>query len=169
VVIWIIGLSGSGKTTIANMLYKRLKGSHPNLVLLDGDILRDVWQDSLGHTIEARSINAARISNLCKLLDDQGVHVIAAVLSIFPDWQEWNRRNLSDYREIFLDVPLTEVQRRDPKGIYQRYASGNEKNVVGLDIPFPSPTTPDVVLSLEDFNDLDESIVEKILPAIKLD
>ena len=86
-VVWLIGLSGAGKTTLGRLLHQRLAARLPNLVFLDGDDLRDVWGDNLGHSIEARRVNAHRISHLCRLLDRQGIHVIAAVLSMFPEWQ----------------------------------------------------------------------------------
>ena len=72
-VVWIIGLSGAGKTTVGKILFEQLRQSDPNWVLLDGDTLRDVWGDAVGHSIEGRALNAHRISNLCKLLDCQGL------------------------------------------------------------------------------------------------
>ena len=97
-------------------------------------------------TIEGRAINAQRLSHLCRLLDSQGIHVIAAVLSIFPEWQTWNREMFSRYYEIFLDVPLEVVEERDTKGLYQAARAGRLENVVGVDIPFPAPTNPDLML-----------------------
>ena len=117
-VIWLIGLSGSGKTTLGSPLYQRLKIRHKNLVFLDGDVLREVWGDSPGHDVEGRRINARRISHLCRMLDGQGIHVITAILSIFPEWQAWNRGHFSRYFEIFIDTPLEVVKQRDAKGLY---------------------------------------------------
>lgn len=150
-ITWLIGLSGAGKTTIGRELAGRLKARHKNLVFLDGDILREVWGAPLGHDIEGRRENAQRISHLCHMLDQQDIHVVAAVLSIFPEWQKWNRETFKEYYEIFLDVPMEELRRRDPKGLYAKAFSGQEKNVVGVDIPFPTPANPDLVISGADW------------------
>lgn len=155
----MIGLSGAGKTTIGKKLFERVYSRYANTVFLDGDILRDVWGDSLGHDIESRRINAHRISHLSAMLDKQGIHVVAAVLSIFPEWQEWNRKNIENYFEIFLDVPMDVVKKRDAKGIYKKAEAGEINNVVGVDIPFPKPKEPDIILkSPEVFQQPDEIV-----------
>jgi cytidine diphosphoramidate kinase len=146
-IIWLIGMSGSGKTTLARELYRRLKPEHPDLTLLDGDEFREIFGGDVDHTIEGRRKNAERISRFCRVLDEQHINVIAAVLSIFPEWQAWNRSTFSSYYEIFLDVPLSELERRDTKGLYQGARAGRIPNVVGVDIPFPPPANPDLVLN----------------------
>lgn len=146
-VVWLIGLSGAGKTTVGRLLYERLKPHHPNLVFLDGDLLREVWGGNLGHTVEERGVNAHRISHLCRMLDRQDIHVIAAVLSMFPEWQAWNRRTFTSYFEAFLDVPMEVLQQRDTKHLYARATRGEIANVVGVDLPFPAPANADLVLS----------------------
>jgi len=93
-VTWMIGLSRAGKTTLSKLLYDRLKPHVNNLVLLDGDIIRELFRNDVDHTIEGRRKNAERLSHLSKFLSDQNIHVIAAVLSIFPEWQAWNRKNI---------------------------------------------------------------------------
>ncbi|MEY2632983.1 MAG: hypothetical protein RIR00_1637 [Pseudomonadota bacterium] len=145
-VIWLIGLSGAGKTTIGERVAARLRAGQPNVVFLDGDMLREVWGANLGHHVEGRRANAERISRLCRLLERQGIVVVAAVLSIFPEWQEWNRREFSSYFEVFIDAPLELVELRDAKGIYTQARRGEASNVVGIDIPFPRPAAPDLVI-----------------------
>lgn len=162
-VIWLIGLSAAGKTTVGRLLAERLKTQAANLVLLDGDLLRDVWGDRLGHDVEGRRRNAHRISHLCRMLDQQGIHVVAAVLSLFPDWQQWNREQFSRYFEIFLDVPMAELEARDPKGLYARARAGQEPNVVGVDIPFPRPPAPDLTIAPPTVLAEPERIVDHIL------
>jgi cytidine diphosphoramidate kinase len=161
-VIWLIGLSGSGKTTLAEALYRRLKPDHANLVLLDGDALREVFRD-VDHTIEGRRRNAERISNLCKVLDDQGIHVIAAVLSLFPEWQAWNRTNFSSYFEAYLDLPLETLKERDTKDLYAAAEAGRMPDVVGIDIPFPRPATPDLIIDKPAQDDGVEACLATIL------
>ncbi len=162
-IIWLIGLSGAGKSTIANLLYNDLKLRHSNLVYLDGDNLRDVWGDQLGHTVDARNKNAHRISHLCQLMDQQEIHAIAAVLSIFPDWQRWNRENFRSYFEIFLDTPMDVLKARDSKGLYASAARGKTDNVVGVDIPFPRPANADLTISGDAVMEKPSVIAERIL------
>ncbi|MEV0637663.1 adenylyl-sulfate kinase [Streptomyces sp. NPDC050619] len=145
-ITWLIGMSGAGKTTVGTRLADRLKEHRPQTVYLDGDILRDVWGDAPGHDVAGRGVNARRISHLCAMLDRQGIDVVAAVLSIFPEWQDWNRRTFSQYVEVFLDVPMEVLEERDTKGLYAAAWAGRINNVVGVDIPFPRPLHPDLVL-----------------------
>ncbi|MBF0382360.1 MAG: adenylyl-sulfate kinase [Magnetococcales bacterium] len=145
-VIWLIGLSGAGKSTLAEALYARLKPTCSNLVLLDGDVVRELFGSDADHTVAGRLINARRLSHLSRMLDRQGIHIIAAVLSIFPEWQAWNREQFSNYHEIFLDIPMEILKKRDTKGLYKGAAAGTIPNVVGVDIPFPRPPQPDLVV-----------------------
>jgi len=145
-IIWLIGMSGAGKSTVGRSLATELRARRPGLVYLDGDQLREVWGDQPGHDIAGRAINAGRISRLCAMLDQQGIDVIAAVLSIFPDWQAWNRATFTDYREIFLDAPMEVLRARDTKGLYAAADAGEQTNVVGVDIAFPRPLAPDLIL-----------------------
>lgn len=143
-------MSGAGKTTLGQALYKRFKPSCRHLVYLDGDALRDVFANDVDHSIEGRRRNAERISNLCRMLDSQNIHVIAAVLSIFPEWQDWNRRNFSQYFEVYLDLSIATLKARDTRGLYARAEAGQLANVVGVDIPFPVPARPDLILRESD-------------------
>lgn len=162
-IIWLIGMSGSGKTTVGKPLAERLREKHSNLVFLDGDILREVWGDSLTHDVEGRRKNALRISKLCQMLDAQRIHAVAAVLSIFPESQKWNRETFSEYYEVFLDVPMDVLRERDSKGLYRRADTGEIKNVVGVDIPFPRPSWADLTLQVPTVLQPPEVLVEKIL------
>jgi adenylylsulfate kinase-like enzyme len=145
-VIWIIGLSGAGKTTLASEVYSQVKNSLSNVVLIDGDVIREVFGNDLGHTIEDRRRNADRISRLCKFLDDQEISVICAILSIFPESRSWNRKNINNYYEVFIDVPVEKLIKRDPKGIYKKYFADEITNVPGLDIDFPRPDNADLII-----------------------
>src|SRR3989339_686461 len=101
-VIWIIGLSGTGKTTLASQVVERIRQLNGKVVLLDGDLIRTLFGNDVDHTIEGRRRNAERLSVLSKFLADQGIHVVAAVLSIFPEWRRWNRGKIPDYSEVYL-------------------------------------------------------------------
>jgi adenylylsulfate kinase len=165
-IIWLIGLSGAGKTTVGTRLVTRLRAESPNVVYLDGDLLRDVWGASLGHDVEGREANAGRISRLCAMLDRQGINVVASVLSIFPEWQEWNRETFSEYFEVFLDVPMSVLEERDTKGLYEAARSGRMRNVVGVDIPFPRPPKPDLVLESWGPDGTPDALVDRVLAAL---
>ncbi len=146
-VVWIIGLSGSGKTTLAEQVIIDVRQRGKNLVLLDGDRMREVFGNDLGHNIEGRRKNAERVCRLCHLLDEQGIDVLCAILSIFPESRGWCRQNLSSYFEVFIDAPVADLVKRDSKGIYARYLSGELHNVAGFDLEFPVPEAPDLLIS----------------------
>jgi adenylylsulfate kinase-like enzyme len=168
VIVWLIGLSGAGKTTVGTRLAARLRTRCPNVVYLDGDVLRDVWGDRLGHDVAGREVNAARLSHLCRMLDKQGIHVVAAVLSVFPQWRAWNRSNLSRYFEVFLDAPMDVLVERDTKGLYGKALRGHLSNVVGVDIPFPRPENSDLTLDTSGRDGTPDDLVERILAAFSV-
>ena len=154
--IWLSGLSGSGKTTLSRLLYNRLKVTLPNVVLLDGDDLREALNISPGFDLESRSMNSIRYSRLCQLLDSQGIHVICCAVSIDPLAQSENRAKIQDYIEVLIDVPLEILRRRDHKNIYRRADEGILKNVSGVDIPFIAPSNPHLIIDNSgDYENLD--------------
>lgn len=162
-VIWIIGLSGTGKTTLATQVVERIRQLNGKVVLLDGDLIRTLFGNDVDHTIEGRRRNAERLSVLSKFLADQGIHVVAAVLSIFPEWRRWNRENIPNYSEVYIKASMQTLLRRDIKNLYARAAKGEIVNVVGVDIPFPEPENPDLVIEndvdLFDFQELTDRIM----------
>jgi len=159
----MIGLSRAGKTTLSKLLYEKLKPQVKNLVLLDGDDVRELFGNDVDHTVEGRRKNAERLSHLSRFLADQDIHVIAAVLSIFPEWQAWNRNNITDYQEVYIKVPVDILEKRDVNNLYSQAKAGKIINVVGVDIPFPEPKDPDLVIenSIEtvDFSIMLEKII----------
>lgn len=165
-VFWLIGLSGSGKTTFGRELVARLRQSAPNTVFLDGDEVREVFLHDRGdqpYTLEGRRLNAERLSSLCCMLDRQGFHVVCCVLSVFPDMRSRNRSIFSSYFEVFLDAPLEVLQARDVKGLYAAASEGKMSNVVGVDIPFPRPTSADIVIDTSGSPDGLTEIAEDVL------
>jgi adenylylsulfate kinase-like enzyme/phosphohistidine swiveling domain-containing protein len=161
-VYWITGLSGAGKTTVGKELWRRLRAIGHAAVLLDGDTVREVIAEDLGHTTANRRQSAMRNARLCRLLSSQGIDVICPTISLFHDVQRWNRANIPGYCEIYLRVPMDELRRRDPKGIYAAAHRGELRDVVGLDVPAELPESPDLVL--DNFGALDgAAAVERIL------
>ncbi len=145
-VYWITGLSGAGKTSIGQKLYSLIKADNPATVFLDGDSLREVYGNLLGHKPEDRKNLATSYSRLCYMLSKQGLTVICATISMFADVRQWSRKNISDYVEIYVDVPLDILQQRDQKSLYSRALAGEAENVVGVNEDFEAPENPDIVL-----------------------
>ena len=152
-VFWITGLSGAGKTTVGSELGRRLRAAGRAVIFLDGDALREVISEDLGHSTASRRKSAMRNARLCKLLSSQGQDVICSTISMFHEVQRWNRENIPGYWEIYLRVPLDELRRRDAKGIYAAAHRGDLRDVVGLDVPAELPEAPD--LTLDNFGELD--------------
>jgi cytidine diphosphoramidate kinase len=141
-VIWLIGLSGSGKTTLGSEIARQWKAEQPNTVLVDGDQVRRIFRhdtQSSDYSLEGRRINAERIFELCAWLDAQNINVVCSILSVFPDLRIRNRKQLSDYFEVYLNPPFQTLLDRDTKGLYRKALSGEMDNMVGVDIPFPPP------------------------------
>lgn len=148
-VIWLIGLSGAGKTTVAESLCKRMREAGKPVVLVDGDQMRRLFrhdEQQHAHTVEGRRQNAARMTEVCRWLDTQDVNVVCSILSIFPEMRVENRTLFSDYFEVYLSVPMQVLEARDSKGLYAAARAGEIKNVVGIDIPFPEPESADLVI-----------------------
>ena len=167
-VIWLIGLSGSGKTTVAKLLLKKIKKKYSNIVHLDGDQLRKIYGEKIGYTIKDRNKNAERLSKLSKFLSDQKINVIASVLSNFPLWQKWNRKNIKNYFQIYLKVSLKTLIKRDKKKLYKMAIKGRKKNVVGVDIKFIEPLNSDLIIENEENKKSLNKIVNKIIKKTKI-
>ncbi len=154
-VVWIIGLSGCGKTTLAKEVVRLARELSQATVLLDGDEIRELFEDNFDHSLEGRKANADRICRLSRFLEQQEVNVVCAILSLFPESRNWCRKNLINYYEVFIDTPIHELIQRDSKGLYQQFNEGNIRNVAGLDLEFKRPETPDLLIkndgTLDDF------------------
>ncbi len=167
-VIWLIGKSGAGKSEIGKRLYDKLKLEIPNIVYLDGDELRDAISWDLDHSLEDRHTSEKRRSRLCKLLSDQDISVICAALSNAPNLREWNKQNINNYFEIYLQVEQSVLHERDSKGLYNKYSNKKINNVVGEDIPFHEPENPWITIDNNGEKSLNE-IVHYISTSIKKD
>ena len=161
-VVWIIGLAGSGKSAIGRATHELWKRKNPAVVLLDGDTLRHVMGDDLGHTLADRETNGWRMCRLCLELDKQDIDVICCILSLFPEQRAWNRQHYSSYLEVAIDVSMETLRARDQKGLYSGAARGEISDVAGVDLPYPVPNA-DLVLEntapTDDFGPFAEAII----------
>jgi len=162
-VIWIIGLSASGKSTLAEKVVFRLRESGRKVAFLDGDDIRQLFGNDVDYSVAGRYRNAQRLSQLTAFLSGQGIDVVAAVLSIFPEWQQWNRANIPGYFEVYVKVSMETLRRREVKGIYSLAYAGEMENVVGVDIDFPEPTNAHLVIDNEADRQRFDDLVDKIL------
>ncbi len=140
---WVTGLSGAGKTTIGMLLYKYIKAKKDNVIFIDGDVIREVYQNR-DYSEEGREKISYTNMRLCKMLTDQGIDVVIAVIGMRDVYREWNRKNIDNYYEIYLEVPMKILIARDGKGLYSRALRHEITNVYGVDMPYEEPKFPDI-------------------------
>jgi len=147
-VLWFTGLSGSGKSTIANLLEKKLHATGRHTYLLDGDNVRHGLNRDLGFTDADRVENIRRVAEVAKLMADAGLIVIVSFISPFKAERRMARELMvgGEFVEVFVDTPFEECARRDPKGLYARALKGEIKNFTGVDSPYEAPENPEVRL-----------------------
>ena len=158
---WITGLSATGKTTMSSLLADHLRSSGKLVILFDGDELRDVFGNKT-FTREERIALGMHYSRLCQLVTSQGVDVIIAVIGLFKEMHTWNRNNIPGYVEVFIDTPLYELERRDPKGIYKSYRAGEIENIAGIDLSVDFPENPDILIKWSKGRSVDSMFDELI-------
>jgi len=166
-VIWFTGLSGSGKSTIANALAKELHAQGKRSYILDGDNIRQGLNKDLGFTDADRIENIRRVTEVAKLMMDAGMIVMTAFISPFRAERQMARELIGsdNFIEVFVNTPLEICEQRDPKGLYKKARSGQLPNMTGFDSHYEIPTEPAVVINQDD-DPLTEAI-EKILNAIQ--
>ena len=157
-VYWVTGLSGAGKTTLATALVEKLKTTGKSPIFLDGDVMRDIFDTTKNLSQDERFLLSKKYAKLCQTLANQGFHVVCATISLFHETQAWNRTHITHYIEIFLQVPLTELKRRDTKAIYAKHTAGEISNVVGIDIPAEFPKQPDILIDFNDGLSINETV-----------
>jgi bifunctional enzyme CysN/CysC len=147
-IVWFTGLSGSGKSTVANLVEKRLSAEGRHAYILDGDNVRHGLNKDLGFTEEARVENIRRVAEVARLMADAGLIVLVSFISPFGNERRLAREIAGDIRfaEVFVDTPLEVCEARDPKGLYARARRGEIKNFTGIDSPFEKPEHADLVL-----------------------
>ena len=145
-VVWLTGLSGAGKSAIANMLETRLFAMGRQTYLLDGDNVRHGLNKDLGFTDADRVENIRRVAEVAKLFVDAGVIVLTAFISPFRSERQMARALLEkdEFLEVFVDTPLAVAESRDPKGLYKKARRGELKNFTGIDSPYEAPLDAEI-------------------------
>src|SRR5918912_934208 len=144
--LWFTGLSGSGKTTISEIVEKELRERGHRVEVLDGDVVRTNLSKGLGFSREDRNINILRIGFVAHLLSRNGVTVIVSAISPYTEARDQVRRRIVDFVEVFVDAPLEVCAERDVKGLYKKAFSGEIEQFTGVSDPYEPPAAPDLVL-----------------------
>ena len=166
--LWFTGLSGSGKSTIANLLEKRLFALGKHTYLLDGDNVRHGLNRDLGFTEADRVENIRRVTEVARLFVDAGLIVLVSFISPFRAERDLARSRFGEreFREIFVDTPLEECERRDPKGLYAKARRGELRNFTGIDSEYEPPLSPDLHLHTPSLTA--EECVDRILALLQI-
>ncbi len=162
--LWFTGLSGSGKTTVGEIVEKELRRRGRRVEVLDGDIVRTNLSRGLGFSREDRNINVLRIGFVANLLTRHGVAVIVSAISPYKEARDQVRRRIVDFVEVFVDCPLEVCAERDVKGLYQKAFDGEISHFTGVSDPYEPPAAPDLVLKTDE-EEPDESarkVIEKL-------
>ena len=163
--LWLTGLSGAGKSTIADIVVKKLRDKIPSIVQIDGNVVREIFGPALGFDEFSRKTQIKRIQQLAKFLTDQQLFVIVSALYSHPELMQWNRANLPNYYEVLIDASLDVVMERDPRGLYEKHQRGEMHNLVGIDVPWHRPENSDLILNPSNGSsaeDMADQIISKI-------
>ena len=166
-IIWLTGLSGSGKSTIANALEEKLNQMKVHTYLLDGDNIRHGLNKDLGFSIEDRKENIRRVAEVARLFVDAGLIVITAFISPLREDRNYARSLVEkdEFIEVFIDTPLEICEQRDPKGFYKKARKGEIKDFTGINSPYEPPLNPEIHIKTNEIN-VEES-VENILEYLR--
>ncbi|MDC0216766.1 adenylyl-sulfate kinase [Pelagibacteraceae bacterium] len=166
-VVWFTGLSGSGKSTIANILEQKLHSIGKRTYLLDGDNVRHGLNKDLGFTDTDRVENIRRVAEVSKLMVDAGLITLVSFISPFKSERQMARNLLSsdEFFEIFVNTSLEECENRDPKGLYKKARAGDLKNFTGIDSSYEEPENPDLILNTSSGNA--EQLTDQIIKFLK--
>lgn len=165
VTVWFTGLSGAGKTTISQVVAKKLNEAGYKLEVLDGDIVRTNLTKGLGFSKEDRDENIRRIGFVSNLLTRNGVIVIVSAISPYREVRDEVREKIGNFVEVFVNAPLATCEERDVKGLYKKARSGEIKMFTGISDPYEPPLSPEIECRT-DLEELDES-VNKVLQGLK--
>lgn len=166
-VYWLTGLACTGKTTLGRLLCSRFRSQGRSCIHLDGDELREAFDNDLGHGFGDQWRSARRYSRLSRILAEQGIDVVCSTISLFHEVQRWNRAHIRNYYEILLRAPLPVLIARDRKTLYSRALRGEIDNVVGVDLPAQEPEHPDIIIE-NDGSRSPESVLDLLVRALGL-
>jgi bifunctional enzyme CysN/CysC len=166
-VLWFTGLSGAGKSTVANLVEKRLHALGRHTYTLDGDNVRHGLNKDLGFTDVDRVENIRRVAEVSKLMVDAGLIVLVSFISPFRSERRLARDMMQagEFFEVFVDTPIHEAEKRDPKGLYKKARRGELKNFTGIDSPYEAPERPEIHLRTALFSP--EEAAEQILARLR--
>jgi len=166
VVVWFTGLSGAGKSTIANLVEKRLHALGRHTYLLDGDNVRHGLNKDLGFTEADRIENIRRVAEVARLMVDAGLITLVSFISPFRVERAMARERveLGEFCEVFVDTPIGVAEQRDPKGLYKKARRGDLKNFTGIDSPYEAPTDPELRIDTTDLEpeDAADRVIEQL-------
>jgi adenylylsulfate kinase len=148
--LWFTGLSGAGKTTVAEIVEHEIKERGLRVEVLDGDIVRTNLSKGLSFSRDDRNINVLRIGFVANLLARNGVAVIVSAISPYKEARDQVRRRIIDFVEVFVDVPLEVAAERDVKGLYKKAFAGEIDQFTGVSDPYEPPVAPDLVLKTDE-------------------
>jgi adenylylsulfate kinase len=162
--LWFTGLSGSGKTTIAEIVERELKERERPVEVLDGDIVRTNLSKGLSFSRDDRNINVLRIGFVANLLTRNGVGVIVSAISPYKEARDQVRRRIVDFVEVFVDAPLEVCADRDVKGLYKKAFAGEIEQFTGVSDPYEPPNAPDLVLKTDEESPEEsaQKVIEKL-------
>lgn len=163
-VIWLTGLPGSGKTTIANAIKPLLEKEGLRVELLDGDVVRRQLSPELGFTKQDREIHARRVVYLAKVFARNGVVAIVSLISPYREFRGYARKEIENFVEVYVKAGLQTCIKRDPKGLYAKALAGEIKDLTGLQDPYEEPLNPELVVDTDE-HDLTQSaamIIDKL-------
>lgn len=143
-IIWLCGLSGSGKSTICGALVDKIRLTHSNTLYLDGDVFREFFP-SLGYDKQSRIDIAIKRAKFCNIISSQGINVVCSTISMFNEVYEFNKENLKNFYDVYIYCDIEELKRRDQKNLYSNFYKALEKNIVGLDICFDPPSSKMII------------------------
>ena len=147
--LWFTGLSGAGKSTLSNHLAAELRRRGLKVEILDGDEVRTNLSKGLGFSKEDRDTNIKRIGYVCKLLTRNGVVAISAAISPYKEIRDYNREQIGQFIEIYVQCSIEALTRRDVKGLYKKALAGEIKNFTGVSDPYEPPTHPEITVDSE--------------------
>lgn len=147
-VLWLTGLSGSGKSTIAEQVYSRITKNGRRVERLDGDVMRGLFP-STGFTKQARDEHIKRMGFMASRLEKHGVIVIASFVSPYKEARQFVRELCSNFVEVYVSASLLECEKRDVKGLYKKVRAGEINNFTGIDDPYEAPDNPEIFIDTE--------------------